>query len=88
MHDIVLMEARKYTLKYQSDKKREMLKKEKEINDKIEELIESDDMEDIMKVRTFKEEAQQLEDERQENTARKFFCKNAIGRWEANEVLL
>ena len=51
-----------------------MLKKEKEITNKIEDLIESDDLEDIMKVRTLKEEAQQMEDERQENTSRNFFA--------------
>ena len=75
LHDVILMEVRKYTLKYQAEKKREMLRKEKEINNKIEELIESDDLNDIMKVRTLKEEAQQLEDERQESTARKYFAK-------------
>ena len=57
------MEVRKYTLKFQAEKKREMLKKEKEINDMIEDLVESEDLNDIMKVRTLKDEAQQLEDE-------------------------
>ena len=52
-----------------------MLRKEREINDKIEDLIDSEDLDDIMKLRLLKEEAQELEDEKQESTARKYFAK-------------
>ena len=52
-----------------------MLKKEKEINEKIEDLIDSEDLDDIRKVGLLKEEAQELEDERQESTAKKYFAK-------------
>ena len=62
-------------MKYQAEKKKEMLKKGKMINDKIEELINSEDPDDMRKVNILKEEAQELEDERQENTARKYFTK-------------
>ena len=75
LHDVILMECRKYTLKYQAEKRREMLKKEREINDKIEDLIDSEDLDDIRKVGLLKEEAQELEDERQESTVRKYFAK-------------
>ena len=52
-----------------------MLRKEREINDKIEDLIDSEDLKDIRKVGLLKEEAQELEDERQESIARKYFAK-------------
>ena len=45
------------------------------INDKKEGLINSDDPDDMRKVNILKEEAQELEDGRQENTARKYFAK-------------
>ena len=45
------------------------------IKDKIENLIDSEDLEDIRKVGLLKEEAQELEDEKQESTARKYFAK-------------
>ena len=69
------MECRAYTMKYQAEKKKEMTRKSKMINDKIEELINSDDPDDMKKVNLLKEEAQELEDERQENTAKKYFAK-------------
>ena len=52
-----------------------MTRKGKMINDKIEELINSDDPDDMKKVNLLKEEAQELDDERQENTAKKYFAK-------------
>ena len=38
-------------------------------------MINSDDPDDTRKVRLLKEEAQELEDEKQESTARKYFAK-------------
>ena len=75
LHDVILMECRAYTLKYQSEKRKETIKKGKRINDEIEELINSDDPDDMRKVNLLKEEAQELEDEQQENSARKYFAK-------------
>ena len=62
-------------MKYQAEKKKEMIRKGKMINDKIEELINFDDPYDMRKFNLLKEKAQELEDEPQENTARKYFAK-------------
>ena len=75
LHDVILMECRAYTLKYQAEKRKEIIKKGKTINDKIEELMNTDDPDDVRKVGLLKEEAQELEDERQESTAKKYFAK-------------
>ena len=75
LHDVILMECRAYTMKFQAEKKKEMIRKSRMINDRIEDLINSDDLDDMRKVNLLKEEAQELEDERQENTARKYFAK-------------
>ena len=75
LHDVILMECREYTLKYQAERKKEMSRKSRMINDKIEELINSDDLDDMRKVNLLKEEVQELDNERQESTARKYFAK-------------
>ena len=50
-------------MKYQGKLKREALEKSTKINDAIEELINSEDPDDMRKVNLLKEEAQELEDE-------------------------
>ena len=63
LHNVILMNCRAYTMKYQAERKKEMIKKGKMINYKIEELINSEDPDDMRKVNILKEEAQELEDE-------------------------
>ena len=45
------------------------------VNEAIEELVNSDDPDDIMKVNLLKEEAQEIEDERETTAAKKYFVK-------------
>ena len=75
LHDVILMNVRSYTMKYEGQIKREALEKSTKINDAIEELINSDDTEDMKKVNLLKEEAQELEDEREATPAKKYFAK-------------
>ena len=65
LHDVILMNVRAYAMKYQAKLKREAIERSEKINEAIEELANSDDPEDITKVNLLKEEAQEIEDERE-----------------------
>ena len=58
LHDVILMNVRAYAMKYQAKLKREAIERSERINEAIEELANSDNPEDIMKVNLLKEEAQ------------------------------
>ena len=75
LHDVILMEARAYSLKYAAKMKRKMLRKTEELNDLIEQKINSDVPEDMDMVEVLKQEVQDIEDERDMASARKYFTK-------------
>ena len=52
-------------MKFEVKLKREALEKSARINDAIEELIDSEDPDDMKKVNLLKEEAQEIEEERE-----------------------
>ena len=69
------MEARAYSLKYTANVKRKMLKRTKDLNGLIEQKIYSDVTEDMDMVEVLKQEVQDIEDERDMASARKYFAK-------------
>ena len=75
LHDVILLEARAYSLKYAANMKRKMLKRTEELNNLIEQKINSDATEDIDMVEVLKQEVQDIEDKRDMAAARKYFTK-------------
>ena len=75
LHDVILLEARSYSMRFSAKLKRDLLRKTGELNDMIERKIDSDGLEDIEIVRNLKEEVQNIEDERDLAAARKYFAK-------------
>ena len=69
------MEIRAYSLKYAANMKKKMLKRTEELNDLIEQKINSDVTEDMDMVEVLKQEVQDIEDERDMAAARKYFTK-------------
>ena len=69
------MNVRMYAMKFQAQLRREALAKSEKVNEEIEKLVNSDDPEDIVKVNLLKNEAQEMEDERDTTTAKKYFAK-------------
>ena len=72
---MILLEVRAYNLKYAAKSKRNMLKRTEELNELIEQKINSDEPEDMDMVEFLKEEVQSIEDERGMASARKYFTK-------------
>ena len=64
LHDMILLEARAYSLNYAANVKRKMLKRTKDLNDLIEQKIHYDVTEDMDMVEVLKQEVQDIEDER------------------------
>ena len=56
LHDVILLEVRAYSLKDVAKMKRNMLRRTEELNDLIEQKINSDDPEDMDMVEFLKEE--------------------------------
>ena len=54
LHDMILMEIRAYSLKYAANMKKKMLKRTEELNDLIEQKINSDMTEDMDMVEVLK----------------------------------
>ena len=75
LHDVILLEVRAYSLKYSANMKRKMLKRTEELNDLIEQKMNSDVMEDMDMVEVLKQEVQDIEDERDMAADRKYFTK-------------
>ena len=75
LHNVILLEARSYSMKYAAKLKRNLLRKTEELNEIIESKIDSDDPEDMEIVNNLKEEVQKIEDERDLAAARKYFTK-------------
>ena len=75
MHDVLLLEVRAYSLKYAANLKRKMLKKTEELNDLIEQKVNSSEQDDIEMVEVLKQEVQDIEDERDMAIARKYIAK-------------
>ena len=71
LHDILLIKSWSFTLKYAASQKEKMLRRMKELNDRIDEKANSPKEEDIATVDTLKQEVQELEDERDMAIARK-----------------
>ena len=62
-------------MKYQAKLKRETLERSEKINEAIEDLVDSDNPEDIVKVNLLKDEVQEIKDEQEMAEARKYFAK-------------
>ena len=75
LHNVILLEARSYSMKYAAKLKRNLLRKTEELNEIIESKIDSDDPEDMEIVNNLKEEVQKIEDKRDLAAARKYFTK-------------
>ena len=75
LHDVILLEARSFAMKYQAGKEREEIKKKEEIESEIDRLQNSDKENDIERVNVLKEEVQKMEDERDMESARRFLAK-------------
>ena len=75
LHDVILLEARAYSLKYAAKMKRKMLKRTEELNDLIKQKINSDMAEDMDMVEVLEQEVEDIEDERDMAAAREYFTK-------------
>ena len=64
LHDVILLKARAYRIKYSAKLKRELLRRTEELNDEIERNIDSDKPEEMEIVENLKEEVQNIEDGR------------------------
>ena len=71
LHNVILLEARAYSLKYTVNMERKRLKRSEELNDLIEQKINSDVTEDKDMVEVLEQEVQDTEDERDMAAARK-----------------
>ena len=76
MHDVLLLKVTTYSLKYAANLKKKMLKKTEELNDLIEQKANSNKQDDIEIVEIFKQEVQDIEDERDMAIVR-----NTLGRY-------
>ena len=75
LHDVLLLHNWSYTLKYAANQKEKMLRRLKDLNNKIDEKVNSIEDEDIEMVNLLKQEAQDLEDECDMAIARKQFVQ-------------
>ena len=75
LHDVILLEGRAYSSKYAAKMKKKMLKRTKELNDLIEQKINSDVQEDMDMVEVLKQEVQDIDVKRDMAAARKYFTK-------------
>ena len=71
LHDVILMEVRSMTLRYEARKKREQCKKKAKLENRIDEIQNLNLEEDILEEEDHKNELQDLEDERNMEEARK-----------------
>ena len=64
LHDVILLEACSYSMRFAAKLKRDLLRKTGKLNNIIESKIDSDDPGEMEMVRHLKEEVQNIEDER------------------------
>ena len=60
LHDVLLIESRSYTLKYAASQKEKMLRRTKDLNNRIDEKANSLEEEDIGMVKKLKQEVKEL----------------------------
>ena len=75
LHDVILMEVRSMTFKYEASKKREKGKQRTRIEKRIDEIHNSNREEDNLELETCKTELQDLVDKRDTEEARKSLAK-------------
>ena len=78
MHDVLLMEACSFVMKYEAAKNRKTNGKKYEIESEIDKIQNSQEAKDIEKVEILKDELQKLEDEREVENAKRYFAKNNL----------
>ena len=78
LHDVLLMEARSFVMKYEAAKNRKSNCRKLEIEDEIDRIQNSQVDKDTVRVETLKNELQKLEDTREEENARRYFAKNNL----------
>ena len=78
LHDVLLMEALSFVIKYQAAKNRKSNGRKNEIESEIDKIQNSPKEKDIERVETLKNEHQKLEDEREVENTRPYFTKNNL----------
>ena len=78
LHDVILLEVRAFVMKYQANKRRKEKEKTDNLESEIDRLQNSQDEDDIERVNNMKKELQDIEDEREMTSARKYFAKNQL----------
>ena len=75
LHDIILLEAKSYSMKFSAKLKTEALSKTEEINELIVNKTDYEDLNDIKIVKKLKEEFQEMEDEQDTTAAGNYLAK-------------
>ena len=78
LHDVILMEARSYIMKYEAIKRRKKNEEKDRLEGKIDKIQNTAKAEEIGKLDELEEELQKLEDEREIENARIYFAKNNL----------
>ena len=78
LHDVILLEVRAFVMKYQANKRRKEKEKTDNLESEIDRLQNSQDEDDIERVNNMKKELQDIEDEREMTSTRKYFAKNQL----------
>ena len=78
LHDVILLEVRAFVMKYEATKKRKEKERMSNLEREIDKLQKPQAEEDIKRVNNMKEELQNIEDERELISARRYFAKNQL----------
>ena len=78
LHDVILMEVRSFTMKYQAGERRKEKEKMEKIESEIDSIQNSTNEKDVERVNILKEELQELEDQKDIMNARKYLAKNQL----------
>ena len=78
LHDVLLMEARSFVMKYEAARNRKINGKKIEIESEIDRIQKSLDDKDVERLEVLKEEHQALEDERENEKTMRYFAKNHL----------
>ena len=78
LHDVTLMKARSYTMKYKALRRKKQNEDKDRLEIEIDKIQNSSSEEEIVKLEVLKEELQDLEDEKEKENARRYFAKNNL----------
>ena len=78
LHNVILLEVRAFVMKFEATKKRKAKERMSNLVSEIDKLQNFKEEEDIKRVNNMKEELQIIEDEREMESARRYFAKSNL----------